>query len=93
VSHSLKHIEEFKCQISPIDLPESDFQVSFIQIFEGRFYLEANKTLFVYSMSDTTSPIDSYPIGGHSYSSLIFDNILYIGGEKVLYIFKVGTSV
>lgn len=44
-------------------------------------------------MSDTTSPIDSYAIGGHCYSSLIFDNILYLGGEKVLYIFKVGTSV
>jgi len=71
-------------------LPENDFQVSFVQMFEDKLYLETNKTLYVYKMSDISSPIDKHDLGGHCFSSLISNNILYLGGEKVLHIFKVG---
>ena len=47
-----------------------------------KFYTEANKTLLVYSMSGRKSPIDTYDLGCHCFSSLISDDVLYLGGEK-----------
>jgi hypothetical protein len=46
----------------------------------------------VYSLSDPSSPIATYPLGGWCYSGIITDNRLYLGGEKKLHIFEVMTT-
>jgi hypothetical protein len=93
ISHSLLLIDESPCTTTPIDLPECDFQVSFLQLDEDILYTEVNKTLYVYQLSDLISPLDKIDLGGHCFSSFKSNNLLYLGGEKVLYIFKVETSL
>jgi hypothetical protein len=93
ISHSLLRIDESQCTTTPIDLPECDFQVSFLQLNEDILYTEVNKTLYVYQLSDLISPLEKIDLGGHCFSSFKSSNLLYLGGEKVLYIFKVETSL
>jgi hypothetical protein len=47
----------------------------------------------VYSLSDLSSLIATYPLGGLCCSGIIADNRLYLGGYKKLYIFEVSTSI
>jgi hypothetical protein len=56
-----------------------------------RLYTAAEKTLYMYSMSDLATPIATYPLGGRCYSGMIIDDRLYLGADN-LYIFKVCTS-
>ena len=58
-----------------------------------RLYTETDKNLYVYLMSDLTSPIATYPLGGRCYSAMITDDHLYLGGDKQLYVFKVTASL
>ena len=58
-----------------------------------RLYTAADKTLYVYSMSDFTSPIATYPLGGKCYSGMIIDDRLYLGGNYKLHIFKLSSSL
>jgi hypothetical protein len=43
-------------------------------------------------MSDRTSPIATYPLGGECWSGMIIDDRLYLGANN-LYVFKVSTSL
>ena len=76
------------------DLPESGGGVSFVYLWGERLYTEADNILFVYSLSDLTSPSATYAVGDDQkcYSALITDSRLYIGGVSKLHIFKVTPS-
>ena len=59
-----------------------------------RLYTEIDKNLNVYSMSDLTSPIANYPLGGRCYSALITDDHhLYLGGHFKLHVFEMTESL
>ena len=66
--------------------------VWFVYLWGDRLYTEADKTLFVYSFSDFTSPSATYPLG-KCYSALITDNRLYLGKASELLIFEVTPSL
>ena len=70
-----------------MDLPESRDEVYFMYLSRDRLYTAADKTLYVYSMSDLTSPIATYPLGGECHSGMIIDDRLYLAGFKKLHIF------
>jgi len=57
-----------------------------------RLYTERGENLYVYSLSDPSSPIATYPLGGWCGSGIITDNRLYLGGGKKLHIFEVMTT-
>jgi hypothetical protein len=58
-------------------------------------YTETDKTLYVYSMNDLTSPSATYQLGDEEwcYSALICDNRLYLGGYYKVHIFEVTPSL
>jgi hypothetical protein len=56
-------------------------------------YTVADETLFVYSMSDHTSPIATYQLGGNCYSGIIAENHLYLGSYKKLQLYRVNNSI
>ena len=56
-------------------------------------YTEADKTLYVYSVEDLTSPSASYPKLDKCYSVLIAENRLYLGGVRKLHILEVTPSL
>ena len=62
-------------------------------LWGGRLYTEVDKTLYVYSLGDLTSPIATYPLGHRIASGLISDNRLYLGGNYKLLIFEVTPSL
>jgi hypothetical protein len=64
-----------------------------VYLWGDRLYTEANKTLYVYSVGDLTSPSASYPLGCRCYSVLITENRLYLGGWDKLHIFEVTPSL
>jgi hypothetical protein len=76
-----------------IDLPESTEEVWFVYLWGDRLYTEADKTLYVYSVDDLTSPSATYPKLGFCFSALITDNRLYLGGAYELKIFEVTPSL
>jgi hypothetical protein len=76
-----------------IDLPKSYNQVYFVYLSGDRLYTTKDKTLYVYSMSDHTSPIATYKQGGMCYSGIIANKILYLGGNKKLHLFEVKSSL
>ena len=57
-----------------------------------RLYTETDKNLYVYLMSDLTSPIATYQLGGRCYSAMITDDHLYLGGHSKLHVFKITAS-
>ena len=67
----------------------SHYQVYFVYLSGERLYTEAERTLYVYSMSDHTSPIAAYRLGGVCYSGIITDRHLYLGVEGKLHLFEV----
>jgi hypothetical protein len=75
-----------------VDLPESDNVVRFVYLSGDRLYKAADETLFVYSMSERTSPIATYPLGSSCDSGIIVDDRFYLGGRN-LYVFEVSTSL
>ena len=56
-------------------------------------YTAADETLYVYSMSDHTSPFATYQLGGRCFSGIITDNHLYLGGYEKLYVFEVTATL
>ena len=56
-------------------------------------YTAADDTLYVYSMSDHTSPIANYQLDGVCCSGIITDNHLYLGGLRKLQVFEVTSSL
>ena len=94
VSHSLSLIKHLSTTVSQIDLPESFNPVFFVYLSGDRLYTSADWTLYVYSMSDLTSPIDTYQLdGGECWSGIIADNHLYLSGLRKLHVFEVTTSL
>ena len=75
-----------------MDLPGND-NVYFVYLNGDRLYTEIDKNLYVYSLSDLSSPIATYPLGGQCYSGIITDNRLYLRGDKKLHIFEATTSI
>jgi hypothetical protein len=76
-----------------VDLP-GDLIVCFVYLNGDRLYTETGFNLYVYSLSDFSSPIATYPLGGQCRSGIITDNRLYLGGgENKLHIFEVTTSI
>jgi hypothetical protein len=71
-----------------------DHSIYFVYLNGDRLYTVENKTLYVYSLSDLSSPIATYPhLRGQSYySCIITDNRLYLGGGRGLHIFEVNNS-
>jgi hypothetical protein len=78
-------------------LPESDDTVSLVYLSGDRLYTAGgDETLYVYSMSDHTSPIATYQLGGgRCFSGIITDNHLYLGCgyDEKLHVFEVTTSL
>ncbi len=65
VSYSLLHHKELPSAISLVDLPARyDNEVFFIYLNEDRLYSEVNGTLYVSSVSELSSPIATYTLGG-----------------------------
>ena len=76
-----------------IDLPETFYAVCFAYISGDRLYTNPDKTLFVYSLDDLTTPSATYHLGDWCYSALITDNRLFLGGNYRLHIFEVTPSL
>ena len=71
-------IKDLPCTSSKINLPRADF-VNFVLINEDRLYGGSDSILFIYSLSDLTSPIAMIRIQ-RIYSCIIIDKSLYLGG-------------
>jgi hypothetical protein len=81
---AINHLKDLPSTVSQIDLPASQFDVFFVYLSEDRLYTVADQTLFVYSMSDHTSPIATYQLGGEKYfSGIVANNHLYLGGRNL----------
>ena len=92
VSYTLKHSrKDLFPAVSELDLSSGYGPVYFVCLSEDRLYTITDKTLFVYSLSDLTSPISTYPMACECLSGMIIDNRLYLGGRN-LFVFKVNTS-
>ena len=77
-----------------MDLPAGYYKVYFVYLNGDRLYTEIGYNLYVYSLSDLSSPIATYPLAsGQCHSGIITDNRLYLGGGKKLHIFEVATSI
>jgi hypothetical protein len=76
-----------------INLPENASGVWLVYLFGERLYTEADETLYVYSLSDITSPCATYQSACECYSGLITENRLYLGGIHWLQIFEVTPSL
>ena len=77
-----------------MDLPAGDYDVSFVYLNGDRLYTGRGENLYVYSFSDLSSPIATYPLGGGCCSGIIAGNRLYLSGyERKLHIFEVTTSM
>ena len=76
-----------------MDLPAGGGDVCFVYLNGDRLYTERGENLYVYSLSDLSSPIATYPLGGRCRSGIITDNRLYLGGYYKLHIFEVTTSI
>ena len=87
VSYSLLHTDDHSPIISQVDLADCGDAVFFVYLSGNRLYTAADKTLYVYSMSDLTSPIATYPLGGTCESGMIIDDHLYLGIDKELHMF------
>ena len=75
-----------------MDLPGGD-KVYFVYLNGDRLYTEIDWNMYVYSLSDLSSPIATYPLGDRCESGIITDNHLYLGGIRKLHVFEVTTSL
>ncbi len=91
---ALSHILDLPCTLSQFNVPvTADDAIYFVHLCGDRLYIGSRKTLYVYSVSDYTSPIATYPMSGGCYSGMITDNLLILGGMKKLYVLKVTISL
>ena len=93
VSKSLSRHEDLHTTVSQINLLKGENRVFFVYLSGERLYTEAGKTLYVYSISDHTSPIATYQLGSLCFSGIIADNYLYLGGVNEFHIFEVTCSL
>jgi hypothetical protein len=83
VSRFLMHRKKLPCTISQVDLTTSGL-VHFVYLSGDKLYTAADSTLYVYLMSDITSPIATYSLTDECYSGIISENFLYLGGKYYL---------
>jgi len=62
VSHSLLNRNMLPFKTSKVDLPLGSQDVTFVYLSGDRLYTAIDKTLNVYLVSDTTSPIATYKL-------------------------------
>jgi hypothetical protein len=77
---ALEHIGELPCTISTLELPESGGLMSLVFLGEDRLYTVLGITLYVYSLSELSSPIATYDLFKSCTTGLIADNYLFLGG-------------
>jgi hypothetical protein len=92
VSHSLFHRNDLPFTTSQVDLPESGY-VHFVLLSGDKLYTAADKTLYVYLLSDITSPVVTYSLCSECNSGMISDNRLYLGGCFYFKIYELTTSL
>jgi hypothetical protein len=61
VSRSLLHRNDLSCTTSQVDPPCHNC-IYFVYLNEDRLYTELDRTLYVYSLSDLTYPLATYPL-------------------------------
>jgi hypothetical protein len=64
-----------------------------VYLNEDRLYTERGNNLYVYSFSELSRPIATYPLGSGCRSGIIYDNRFYLGEDKKLHIFEVNLSI
>ena len=86
---------DYELEINGRTYKTSNHNVKFVYLSADRLYTTVNNTLYVYSVSEFTSPIATYSIDfgwiGYirsCFSAMIIDDCLYLGGVKNLQIFK-----
>jgi hypothetical protein len=84
VSRSLFHLNDNSSKTSQVDLPSMSDYVYFVYLSGDKLYTSANDTLYVYLVSEITSPIATYLLRGECHSAIISDDCLYIGGDYYL---------
>ena len=94
VSHSLLHRNDLPCTTSQAEIPDLETgYVSFVCLNGEKLFTAEGRTLYVYLVSDTTSPIATYSLSDKCLSGVISDDRLYLGGSRFLKIFYVTTSL
>ena len=94
VSHSLLHRNDIPCTTSQVEIPDLESgYVSFVYLSGDKLFTAEGRTLYVYLVSDTTSPIATYSLSDKCLSGMICDDRLYLGGSRYLKIFDVTTSL
>jgi hypothetical protein len=63
-----------------------------VYLSRDKLYTYADETLYVYSMSDFTTPIDTKKLSDKCYSGMSIDDHLYLGGTNKIHVFKVAYS-
>ena len=58
-----------------------------------KLYTYLDETLYVYSISDFITPIDTKQLSDKCYSGMSIDDHLYLGGTNKLHVFKVACSL
>ena len=90
---ALSHIEDLPSTITQVDLPDNiTCHVQLVLISEDRIYTVDNQTLYVYSMSDFSSPIATQFVNDQCQEGIIYDKCLYLGGDGRLYVFEITKS-
>jgi hypothetical protein len=79
VSYSLLHHKELKYTKYQLE-PAGDDSIYFVYLNGERVYTERGENLYVYSLSNPSSPIATYLLGDKCYSAITTDNRLYLGG-------------
>ena len=84
---ALEHIDQLPNTISKFELPGIDYgYVNFLLLSGDRMYTSADKILFVFSVSDLSSPIATYDLPSSYSKVLISDNCLFLGASNTYYI-------
>lgn len=78
---ALQHIEQLRCTNSAVELPGSGEKVRLVLLGLDRLYTEVDRTLYVYSLSELTSPIAIYHLFGNCWCGLVADKTLFLGGS------------
>ena len=84
MSRSLLNINDLNHTTSQLDLPHPEYSVCFVYLSGDKLYTAADETLYVYLVSDITSPIATYLLGGECFSAIISGYHLYVGGRYYL---------
>ena len=90
----LEHIYRIPCEISTVALPETGGSVQFVLLSGDRLYTSAEQTLYVYSLSDFTSPIATDRVYYNCWSGLITNDLLFLGeGSSNIIVYKLSRSI